>query len=104
MTRKRLAIIGNGMAASRLLDELLRRNATAALGITVFGEEPRGSYNRILLGLLGGGRTTSLKPQNWYAAVAFLVAGFALRMSIRSTCDGDGAPPPCVCSRPVAHR
>ena len=48
MTKKRLAIIGNGMATSRLLDELLRRDA--AYDIAVFGEEPHGAYNRILLG------------------------------------------------------
>lgn len=56
MTRKRLAIVGNGMAASRLLDELVRRNATESFEITVFGEESRTSYNRILLGrVLSGG-------------------------------------------------
>lgn len=68
MTRKRLAIIGNGMATSRLLDELLRRDATYA--ITVFGEEPHGSYNRILLGrILTGSKPDDimLKPAAWYA-------------------------------------
>ena len=71
MTKKRLAIIGNGMAAGRLLDELVRRNATASFEITVFGEEPRGSYNRILLGrVLSGGDPDeiTLKPTEWYAS------------------------------------
>jgi nitrite reductase (NADH) large subunit len=70
MTQKRLAIIGNGMATSRLLDELLRRGATAAYDVTVFGEEPHGSYNRILLGRILTGSDADaimLKPPAWYA-------------------------------------
>src|SRR5438128_12471326 len=76
MTKKRLAIVGNGMAASRLLDELVRRGATDSFEISVFGEEARGSYNRILLGrVLSGGDPDEivLKPNDWYArrGVAF---------------------------------
>jgi nitrite reductase (NADH) large subunit len=68
--KKRLAIIGNGMAAGRLLDELLRRNAAGLFEISVFGDEPHGCYNRILLGrILGGGTTDeiTLKTGAWYA-------------------------------------
>ena len=68
--KKRLAIIGNGMACGRLLDELFRRNAGLAFDITVFGEEPHGCYNRILLGrILGGGTAEEIttKPRAWYA-------------------------------------
>src|ERR1700722_395454 len=68
-TKKRLAIIGNGMATGRLLDELLRRDALASYDITVFGEEPHGCYNRILLGrVLTGGSPDDimLKPRSWY--------------------------------------
>jgi nitrite reductase (NADH) large subunit len=76
MTRKRLAIIGNGMAAGRLLDELVRRNGTASFDVAVFGEEARGSYNRILLGRVLSGSDAdeiTLKPRCWYAdrGVAF---------------------------------
>ncbi len=70
MSRKRLAIIGNGMATGRLLDDLLRRDAGRSYEITVYGEEPHGSYNRILLGrVLGGGDADAitLKPREWYA-------------------------------------
>jgi len=70
MSRKRLAIIGNGMAAGRLLDELIRRDATAVFEIAVFGEEARGSYNRILLGRVLSGSDPdeiTLKPRGWYA-------------------------------------
>jgi nitrite reductase (NADH) large subunit len=80
--KKRLAIVGNGMAASRLLDELLRRNASA-FEITVYGEEPRGSYNRILLGrVLGGGAPDdiALKPHDWYAE-----RGVAFQRGVRVT-------------------
>ncbi|HEY1186314.1 MAG TPA: FAD-dependent oxidoreductase [Gemmata sp.] len=69
--KKRLAIIGNGMAASRLLDELVRRGATGAFEIAVFGEEPHGAYNRILLGRVLGGDAPdeiALKSREWYAA------------------------------------
>lgn len=68
--RKRLAIIGNGMATDRLLDELLNRNAPEMFDIRVYGEEVHGSYNRILLGrILNGGspEEITLKPIGWYA-------------------------------------
>jgi nitrite reductase (NADH) large subunit len=67
---KRLAIIGNGMAAGRLLDELVRRNAGRQYEVAVFGEETHGCYNRILLGrVLAGGAPDEimLKPRAWYA-------------------------------------
>ncbi|MDY3552874.1 FAD-dependent oxidoreductase [Gemmata sp. JC717] len=69
--KKRLAIVGNGMAASRLLDELVRRNATAQFEVSVFGEESRGAYNRILLGRVLSGEAPeaiALKPAEWYTA------------------------------------
>jgi nitrite reductase (NADH) large subunit len=53
--KKRLVIIGNGMATCRLLDELLARGATARWDITVYGEEPGGTYNRIQLSKVLGG-------------------------------------------------
>jgi nitrite reductase (NADH) large subunit len=68
--RKRLAIIGNGMATGRLLDELVRRDAGRHFDVAVFGEERRGCYNRILLGrVLAGGTADEimLKPAGWYA-------------------------------------
>ena len=69
MTRKRLAIIGNGMAAGRLLDELVRRGAHTLFDIAVYGEETHGCYNRILLGRIIGGSTAeeiTLKTRDWY--------------------------------------
>lgn len=83
--KKRLAILGNGMAAGRLLDELLRRSATLAFDITVYGEEPHGLYNRILIGrLLDGGTADeiTLKPTAWYAerGIAFRPGVLAERL------------------------
>lgn len=47
MARK-LVIIGAGMASGRLLEDLLDQNPDA-YDITLFGAEPRGNYNRIML-------------------------------------------------------
>jgi nitrite reductase (NADH) large subunit len=64
-----LVIVGNGMAAVRLVDEL----AKVALGryaIAVIGAEPRLAYNRVLLSSVLAGETASheieLKPANWW--------------------------------------
>lgn len=46
--KPRLVLIGNGMAGVRTLEELLKL-APDYYQITVFGAEPYGSYNRILL-------------------------------------------------------
>src|SRR5215212_6334234 len=57
------------MAAGRLLDELVRRNAHTLFDIAVYGEERHGCYNRILLGRIIGGSTTdeiTLKAPAWY--------------------------------------
>jgi nitrite reductase (NADH) large subunit len=64
-----LVVVGNGMAAARLVDEL----AKAALGryaIAVIGDEPRLAYNRVLLSSVLAGETAShdieLKPVAWW--------------------------------------
>ncbi|UJR87138.1 FAD-dependent oxidoreductase [Sandaracinus amylolyticus] len=67
--KKQLAIIGNGMAASRLLDDLVAREATDRYDITVFGEEPGGAYNRVLLGRVLSGEEPDaivIKTPSWY--------------------------------------
>ncbi len=68
-TKKQLAIIGNGMAASRLLDDLLQRGATQRYAVTVFSEEKGGCYNRILLSKVLAGEEPDaivLKSPDWY--------------------------------------
>ena len=46
--RRRLVIVGNGMAGIRTLEEILAR-APQAFSVTVFGAEPHGNYDRIML-------------------------------------------------------
>ena len=46
--QKRLVVIGNGMAGARVVEEILKR-APEAFEIVMFGAEPYGNYNRILL-------------------------------------------------------
>src|SRR6185295_19180329 len=46
--RRKLVVIGNGMAGARVVEEILRR-ANDQFDITMFGAEPYGNYNRILL-------------------------------------------------------
>lgn len=70
MTRPTLAIIGNGMATARLLDDLATRGGLRRYAVKVFGEEPHGAYNRILLNrvLMGGDiDEITLKSAAWYA-------------------------------------
>jgi nitrite reductase (NADH) large subunit len=45
----RLVVAGNGMAGMRAVEELLKLGVASRFSITVFGSEPRGNYNRILL-------------------------------------------------------
>jgi len=46
--RRKLVVVGNGMAGARVVEEILRRDKDA-FDITMFGAEPYGNYNRILL-------------------------------------------------------
>lgn len=64
-----LVIIGNGMAAARLVDELAK-SALGRYAIAVIGDEPRLAYNRVLLSSVLAGEATSqeieLKPAAWW--------------------------------------
>src|SRR5579863_1933232 len=66
---KTLAVVGNGMATCRLLDELVRRGARDRYDITVFGEERGGAYNRVLLSKVLAGESPDgivTKSPAWY--------------------------------------
>lgn len=69
MAKRRLAVIGNGMGTCRLLEELVNRAAHMSYDITVYGEEPGGAYNRILLGRVLGGELPEAivtRTPRWY--------------------------------------
>ena len=67
--KPKLAVIGNGMAGIRTLEELLKI-APDKYEITVFGAEPHPNYNRILLSpVLAGEQTIKdivLNDWDWY--------------------------------------
>ena len=68
--RRKLVVVGNGMAGARFVEELVARGGRDAWDIVMFGDEPYGNYNRILLsGVLAGThdpRDTFLNPLKWY--------------------------------------
>jgi nitrite reductase (NADH) large subunit len=65
----RLVVIGNGMAGARTVEEILARSRD--FEITMFGDEPYGNYNRIMLSnVLAGVEDESgifLNDLAWYA-------------------------------------
>ncbi|HVT09928.1 MAG TPA: FAD-dependent oxidoreductase [Polyangia bacterium] len=68
--KRRLAIVGAGMATCRLLDELERRGGFDRFEVSVFGDERGGAYNRVLLSkVLAGDEPDAIvtKPPAWFA-------------------------------------
>ncbi|MFC3964385.1 nitrite reductase large subunit NirB [Nocardia jiangsuensis] len=70
------------MAGARAVEEILARDGANLFDITVFGAEPYGNYNRILLSnVLAGSDSTDeiyLNPLDWYGA-----NGIDLRAGVR---------------------
>ncbi|WP_309085883.1 nitrite reductase large subunit NirB [Chelativorans sp.] len=70
MTQK-LVVVGAGMASGRMLEHLFEA-APGAFDVTLFGAEPRGNYNRIMLSpVLAGEKTFDqivTHDGDWYAA------------------------------------
>jgi nitrite reductase (NADH) large subunit len=68
--RPRLVVIGNGMAGARLVEDVLALDRDR-FAVTMFGDEPYGNYNRILLSnVLNGTQDAKeifLNPLSWYA-------------------------------------
>src|ERR1700739_4874425 len=64
-----LVIIGNGMAAARLCEELTQR-ALGRYAIAIIGKEPRLAYNRALLSSVLAGEVSAgdltVKPAEWW--------------------------------------
>ncbi|WP_127903524.1 nitrite reductase large subunit NirB [Solirhodobacter olei] len=67
----KLVVIGAGMASGRMLEHLFE-DTPGAYDVTLFGAEPRGNYNRIMLSpVLSGEKTWEeivTHDADWYAA------------------------------------
>ena len=68
--KRKLVIIGNGMAPGRMLEDLFDK-APDAYDVTIFNAEPRVNYNRLMLSpVLSGEKTYEdiiTHDDNWYA-------------------------------------
>ncbi len=75
----RLVVVGNGMAGIRAIEEVLARGGGDTFDITVFGDEPYGNYNRILLSnVLAGSDDPAeiyLNALDWYTEELHRSAG-----------------------------
>lgn len=69
--KRKLVVIGAGMASGRMLEHLFEAEEQA-FDVTLFGAEPRGNYNRIMLSpVLAGEKTFEeivTHDAHWYAA------------------------------------
>ncbi|MDX8359732.1 nitrite reductase large subunit NirB [Cytobacillus sp. IB215316] len=69
MKKKKLVLIGNGMAGVRCIEEVIKLNPNQ-FEITVIGEEPHPNYNRILLSTVLAGDTSlediTINDWQWY--------------------------------------
>jgi NAD(P)H-nitrite reductase large subunit len=81
--KKRLVVVGNGMAGARFVEDVLARGGGTLFDLVVFGDEPHGNYNRILLsGVLAGSHRAQdivINSLEWYAA-----NGVTLRAGVRA--------------------
>ncbi len=76
-------VVGNGMAGARFVEEVLERGGGEQFRITVFGDEPHGNYNRIMLSPVLAGEEHEddivLNSHDWYAD-----NGVTLRAGVRA--------------------
>ncbi|SDP58753.1 nitrite reductase (NADH) large subunit [Klenkia soli] len=70
-SRAQIVVVGNGMAGARFVEEVLERDGGEHFRITVFGDEPHGNYNRIMLSPVLAGEADEadivLNSHDWYA-------------------------------------
>ena len=68
--KPKLVVVGAGMASGRMLEHLFKAQPDA-YDVTLFGAEPRGNYNRIMLSPVLAGETTFgdlvIHDAAWYA-------------------------------------
>ena len=76
-TRRRLVVVGNGMAGARAVEEILARGGAEMFAVTMFGDEPYGNYNRIMLShVLSGDEhedSIYLNSLEWYEQNAIIL-------------------------------
>jgi nitrite reductase (NADH) large subunit len=95
MNKERLVVIGNGMAGARLVEDVIALGGADRFDITMFGDEPYGNYNRILLsGVLAGThdpRDIFINPLDWYRRSNIrLHAGVPATRVVRDTRSVEG--------------
>src|SRR5258705_10522644 len=82
--KEKLVVVGNGMAGARVDEEILKP-APNRFDIVMFGAEPYGNYNRILLSnVLNGSQSATdifMNPLAWYRD-----NGIRLHAGVRVTC------------------
>ena len=100
--KERLVLVGNGMAGMRTVEELLAI-APDKFDITVFGSEPHGNFNRIMLSpVLAGEKTVDqimINDLSWYARR--VSACTPVMPSSTFTVPGAKSAPPTVRSHPM---
>lgn len=82
--RHRVVVVGYGMAGVRVVEELLARDPLGRLHLTVIGEEPSSSYNRVLLSsvLAGGHDPDGIALRS---AASLRQAGVTVHTGVRAT-------------------
>ncbi|HZB97450.1 MAG TPA: nitrite reductase large subunit NirB [Candidatus Sulfotelmatobacter sp.] len=117
-SRQRLVVVGNGMIAASLLQDIMNGRGGELFDITVFGAESRPAYDRIKLSSLLAGEcdedALNLLPPSWYTQHGVALQTGCPVSSIdrkrRVVRDGTGAETPydvCVIatgSRPLMPR
>ena len=96
-----LVIVGNGMAAARLVEELAKR-ALGRYAIAVIGDEPRLAYNRVLLSSVLAGEATSqeieLRSAVWWrdrgVTVTYGCAASSVDLAVRKVHLANGTDVP----------
>ena len=70
LAKQKLVVVGNGMAGARFVEEVIARGGADLFDFVMFGDEPYGNYNRILLsGVVSGTHEASdifINPLAWY--------------------------------------
>src|SRR5215212_7122180 len=74
--RTTVVVLGTGLAGARVVEELLSRNPDG-FDLRLFGDEPHGTYNRIMLSTVLGGESDPAKlwlnSLDWYRGKGVLV-------------------------------